>query len=176
MTAEREAILDKLLNAYFSSHDIERTGEGEEPLKAVCHFYAHNSQYVISKKAELWSADTTEHIYIFSVPELTADLYRSLEQLAYDRGMSLIDPKPGHMCTYITAVIICGSCTDEAAKLIRKCRLYKSFHFSLHGWMDFHSVCVTADTSSVIHNRSGHTTAEFMKKILYNSKKGRKRL
>lgn len=171
----REEALEKLLRSYRSSYDIEIADTSVAPLAASCHFYQHTSQYVLMKKAELWSADTTEHVYIFSVPELTADLYQTCEKLAYEQGMALIDPKPGHMCTYITAVFLCDSCTDEALKLIKKCKLYKSFHFSLHGWMDFHSVAIDLGKQEITHNRSGHTTAKIMKKIYFN-KKGRERL
>lgn len=172
----REEALAKLLRAYQSSYDIEVADPSMDPLVNVCHYYEHSSKYVLSKKAELWSADTTEHAYFFSVSNLTADIYKSCEKLAYDQGMALIDPKPGHMCTYITAVFLCDSCTDEALKLLKKCKLYKSFQFSLRGWMDFHSIAINLPKEEIIHNRSGHSTAKILKNILYKQKKGKKRL
>ena len=172
----REEALKKLLRAYQSSYNIEAADPSMDPLVNVCHFYQHTSKYVMSRKAELWSADTTEHVYIFSVPNLTAEIYKSCEKLAYEQGMELIDPKPGHMCTYITAVFLCDSYTDEALKLLKKCKLFKSFHFSLRGWMDFHSVAINLPKEEILHNRIGHSTAKILKKILYKQKKGRIRL
>ena len=169
----REEMLEKLLDAYSGYFDIERAESSALPLAAVCHFNVRTAKYVLLKKAELWSADSNEHVYIFSVPELNEEVYRSCEKLAYDRGMSLIDPKPGHMYTYITAVFLCDTCTPEAEKLLKKCRLYKSFHFSLHGWMDFHTVLVRRGAADFPTNRSGRTNAKLMKNIFMKGKKKR---
>ena len=161
----RDEILEKLLHSYEGYFDIERSDDFEPPLEAVCHFHVRSAKYVLLKKAELWSATSDEHVYIFSVPELTGELYHICEKRAYDEGMKLIDPKPGHMYTYITAVFICDNCTPEAKKLLKKCRLYKSFHFSLHGWMDFHTVLIQRGASDFPTNRSGKSNAKFMKNI-----------
>lgn len=171
MTLSREEILEKLLCAYEGYFDIERSEEFEPPLMAKCHFFVRSAKYVLIKKAELWSADSNEHVYIFSVPELTEDIYRSCEKLAYDQGMALIEPKPGHMYTYITAVFICDSCTEGAKKLLKKCRLHKSFHFSLWGWMDFHTVLIQRGESTFLTNRSGKSNAKLMKNIFMKKKK-----
>ena len=138
----------------------------EPPLEAVCHFNVRSAKYVLLKKAELWSATSNEHVYIFSVPELTEEIYRACEKKAYDEGMKLIDPKPGHMYTYITAVFICDTCTPEAKKLLKKCRIYKSFHFSWYGWMNVHTAAVVCKESRVMTNRMGRGNAKFMKNIL----------
>lgn len=173
MTLElsQEEILEKLLQYYQCYFDIERCGESEAPLAAKCHFNVHSAKYVLLKKAELWSADSNEHVYIFSVPELNEEIYKACEQAAYDQGMALIDPKPGHMYTYITAVFICDSCTEEAKKLLQKCRLYKSFHFSLHGWMDFHTVLIQRGEKTFVTNRSGKANAKLMKNIFMKTNK-----
>ena len=110
----REEILEKLIRSYEGYFDIERSDDFEPPLQAVCHFNVRSAKYVLLKKAELWSATSNEHVYIFSVPELTEEIYRICEKKAYDEGMKLIDPKPGHMYTYITAIFICDTCTPEA--------------------------------------------------------------
>ena len=166
----REEMLEKLLDAYSGYFDIERAESSALPLVAVCHFNVRTAKYVLLKKAELWSADSNEHVYIFSVPELNEELYRSCEKLAYDRGMALIDPKPGHMYTYITAVFLCDTCTPEAEKLLKRCRLYKSFHFSWYGWMNVHTAAVICKESRVMTNRMGRGNAKFMKNILSSCK------
>lgn len=167
----REEILDQLLRSYQGYFDIERSQEFEPPLMAKCHFNVRSAKYVLIKKAELWSATSNEHVYIFSVPELTAEIYKACQKTAYDQGMALINPGPGHMYTYITAVFICDTCTPEAKKLLRKCRLYKSFHFSLHGWMDFHTVLIQRGETKFVTNRSGKANAKLMKNIFMKRNK-----
>ena len=170
----REEMLERLLRTYSGYYDIERMEESALPLVSSCHFHVRSAKYVLMKKAELWSANSNEHIYIFSVPELTADIYRSCEKTAYDLGMALIHPDKNHMYTYITAVFLCDTCTEEAKKLLTKCRLYKSFHFSLHGWMDFHTVLIERGAAAFPTNRSGRANAKLMKNIFFKNEKKRR--
>ena len=161
----RGEMLEKLLRAYGDYFDIERKGEEDLPLAAVCHFHVRSAKYVLMKKAELWSAASNEHVYICSMPELTADLYRQCEKTAYEQGMALIKPDKEHMYTYITAVFLCDTCTDEARMLLKKCHIYKSFHFSLYGWMDFHTVLAERGADRFLTNRSGRANAKLMENI-----------
>ena len=169
----REEMLSLLLAAYSSYFDVEQADDADAPLCASCHFHVRSAKYVLMKKAELWSANSNEHVYIFSVPELTEELYRACEQTAYERGMALIQPDKEHMYTYITAVFLCDSCTPGAEKLLKKCRIYKSFHFSLHGWMDFHTVLVRRGEENFPTNRSGRANAKLMKNIFMKKEKKR---
>ncbi len=167
----REEMLEKLLEAYSGYFDIERKEEQDFPLVASCHFHVRSAKYVLLKKAELWSANSNEHVYIFSVPELTEEIYRACEKKAYDLGMALIEPNKEHMYTYITAVFLCDACTGEAARLLKKCRIYKSFHFSLYGWMNFHTVLVRRGADTFPTNRSGRENAKLMKNIFMKQEK-----
>ena len=89
--------------------------------------------------------------------------------------MKLLHIGPGHMYSFITPVFVCDTCDEDARKALKKCRIYKSFHFSLHGWMDFHTAVVDLERGRIDANRSGHSTAKILKKVLYsqtNKKKG----
>ena len=163
----RAQVLTRMLKGYQAYFDIEQYEDGKDglPLAAHCRFYVHSEKYVLVKKAKLWDADSNEYVYIFSAPELTKELYEACKNYAYEEGMKLIDPKPGHMYSYITPVFICDTCTPEAEKALKRCRIYKSFHFSLHGWMDFHTVLIQRGESDFPTNRSGKSNAKFMKNI-----------
>ncbi len=166
---DRTKLLERLLDGYRAYFDVEQYEEEREdgiPLRAHCRFYVHSEKYVLIKKAKLWTADSNEYVYVFSVPELTQEVYESCRDFAYTEGMKLVDPKPGHMYSYITAVFLCDTCTKEAQKALRRCRIYKSFHFSWYGWMDFHTAALIGEENAVITNRSGRGNAKFMKKIL----------
>ena len=75
-----------------------------------------------------------------------------------------------HSGQYITAVFICDTCDEDARKALKKCRIYKSFHFSLHGWMNFHAALVEVADGKVTSNASGHHVAKILKKILYDTR------
>lgn len=191
----REEACDKLLRLYKSYYNIHRfdggesavregstakgktdeevsriVAEGGYPLIARCDFFEHSQKYVISQKAELWSADREEFLYLFSVPELTMDLFERCRDYVYDDGMERLSAGPGHMYTYLTAVFLCDTCDADVVRAIKKTRIYKSFHFSLHGWMDYHNAVAVFDKSVVDSNFSGKSSAKFMKKIFYHKK------
>ncbi len=164
----REEILERLLDSYEAYFDVERVADPPKdlPLAATCRFYVHSEKYVLIKKAKLWEADSNEYVYLFSVPRLTEELFEACKAYAYEEGMKLIDPKPGHMYSYITAVFVCDSCTAEAKRALKKCKVYKSFHFSWYGWMNLHTAAVVREGSEIFTNRMGRSNAKFMKKIL----------
>ncbi len=170
----REEALKKILKSYEAYFDIEEAEASELPLVAKCSFFVHSEKYVLLKKAKLWSADSNEYVYIFSVPELNREIYEKCRDYAYEQGMALIDPKPGHMYTYITALFICEHSESGAVKALKRCRLHKNFQFSLLGWMDYHTALVDLGTEKVYTNGSGHANAKFLKRIIHvKNKKGR---
>ena len=113
MQYTRESALERLLKNYEPYYDIHMMINGDQsPITARCDFFEHSGQYVISKKAELWSADNEEFLYLVNVPHLTLDLFESLKNEIHEDGMGRIHVGPGHMASYITAVFICDTCDE----------------------------------------------------------------
>lgn len=164
--SNKDDILDRVLRSYEGYFDIEKCNEQDIPLVAKCQFHVHNKKYVLIKKATLWEADANEYVYIFKVDNLTKDIFNKCKNYAYDYGMRLIEPKPGHMYSYITTIFICDSCEKEAEKLITKCNLYKSFKFSFYGWMDFHTACIDVNDNKIFGNKASKNTTKFLKDLL----------
>ncbi len=164
----REETLERMLQGYEAYFDVERffNPKDDIPLVAECRFYVHSEKYVLVKKAKLWDADSNEYVYIFSVPELTREIFTRCKDYAYADGMKKIEPKPGHMYSYITPVFICDTCTPEAEKALKRCKVYKSFHFSWYGWMNLHTAAVILSDSRVITNKMGRGNAKFMNNII----------
>ena len=170
MAREIKEFLNQVLAGYAGNYDIEEKEirEGELPLAATAVLHVSESGFVLSRKAEMWSANSDEYVYFFTVPTLTDSLTEEAIRYAYDDGMSHIDlvGKKNHMCTRITAVFLCEGAEEAALERVRKCRLYKSFQFSLKGWMEFHAVAVDLGKESVTGNHYGRQTAEFMRDVL----------
>ena len=133
--ATRDTLLPRLLRSYAAYYDVEPM-EAQEPLVATAFFHVHGTKYVLSKKAELWATDNNEYVYFFSVPHLTEEVFDQCIQLAYERGMEHIHPDKNHMSSYIVALFLCDTYTEEAMKKVKRCRMRKSFQFSLKGsWL-----------------------------------------
>lgn len=168
MQYTREKAIARLLKSYQTYYNINMFEDEQTPITARCDFFEHSEKFILSKKAELWSADSEEFLYILDIPHLTLELYEKWRDYVYEDGMSRIHVGPGHMYSFITPVFICDSCDEEARKALKKCRIYKSFHFSLHGWMDFHTAVVDLGKNRIDTNRSGHNVAKILKKVLYS--------
>lgn len=168
MIYTRKEAAERLLKSYKPFYNINLSEEEAGEFVARCDYFEHSQKYVLSQKAELWSADSEEFLYLFSVPHLTLSLFEKYRDFVYEDGMNRINIGPGHMYSFLTPVFVCETCDADALKAIRKCRIYKSFHFSLHGWMDFHAAAVDLSNNRVYSNRSGHSTAKILKKVLYS--------
>ena len=71
MQYTRDTAIAKLLESYRAYFNIIMFEEEQKPLTAICEFFEHSEKFVLSRKAELWSADCEEFIYLFDVEHLT---------------------------------------------------------------------------------------------------------
>jgi hypothetical protein len=170
----RQTAIDKLLDSYQAYYNITTIDDKTTPhLKAVCEFYEHSEKFVLSRKAELWSANCEEFIYLFDIEHLTKDVFEKCRDYALNDGLGRANIGPGHMYTYITPVFICSESDKAAVKEVRKCHIYKSFQFSLHGWMDYHVAVFESSTNNIFTNRSGKCVEKVLKSVLFQKKRRR---
>lgn len=166
MVVSKEVLLSVLKDAYTVYFDEMDVPENVPFLSASYAFHSSNECYVVSRKVKLWSAETHEFVYVFSVPDLTAPIYEACRQYAHEAGMENIRPHIDHMSSYITAILLCDGMTDEAVRLLEKTRIRKNFLFSLHGWMEFRTVAVDLSSGSVVANRAARELKKFMRENL----------
>lgn len=173
----RETAVSKLLDSYQTYYDITTYDDDEHPyLKAVCEFYERSERFVVFKKAELWSANCEEFIYLFDIAHLTRELFEQCRDFALEDGLKRANIEPGHMYTYITPMFVCDTCDEAAKKAVKKCRIYKSFRFSLHGWMDYHVAVFETSLNYAFTNRSGRCVGKVLKNVLFQNQKKRRRI
>ncbi len=162
MPVTREALLAKLDDAYTVYFNREEVSDPIPHQAAQYAFFATNECYILSKKVNLWRAQTNEYAYVFSVPHLDESIYDACRRAALERGMARIRPHSEHKSSFITAVFVCDSATPGAMKAVQKTRHHKDFLFSFHGWMDFRAAAVDLSTGEAAVNREGKDLAEFL--------------
>ena len=168
----RETAIERLLRSYEAYYNITTYEDDQKPLKAVCEFYEHSEKFVLSRKAELWSANCEEFIYLFDIEHLTKEVFEKYRDFVKEDGLKRANIGPGHMYTYITPIFICDTCDDEAKKAVKRCRIYQSFQFSLHGWMDYHvAVLEISNNNKIFTNRSGKCVEKVLKNVLFQKKR-----
>ena len=162
MPVSRSSMLAKLNDAYAVYFDKEPV-EADMPRLAACYaFHSADECFVLSRKVKLWRTEINEFVYVFSVPELTADIYDECRGKALELGMSRIRPHIEHKSSFITALFICDSVTEDAAKAVRGTRHHKDFLFSFHGWMDFRAAALDLSSGTAAVNRAGRDLAQFL--------------
>ena len=162
MPVSREAMLAKLHDAYTVYFDAVDVPEAVPHLAACYDFHSTNECFVISKKVKLWSAETNEYVHVFSVPHLDEQTFAACREHALDLGMKKVHPHIDHKSSYITAIFLCESITEDAAKALEKTRIHKDFLFSLKGWMDFRTAAAELSTGRVFVNGAARDMKEFM--------------
>ena len=90
LLSDKDSILDKILRSYEIYYDVEKFQDQSLPLVAKCEFHVHNEKFVLSQKAQLWSTDANEYVYIFKINNLNEELFLKCKDSAYEYGMKLI--------------------------------------------------------------------------------------
>ena len=131
MPVSRETMLAKLRDAYTVYFDDVEVASSVPHLSACYDFHSTNECFVISKKVKLWSAETNEYVYVFSLPHLDVQTFESCRDHALELGMAKVRPHLDHKSSFVTAVFVCDSISEDAAKALAKTRIHKDFLFSL---------------------------------------------
>jgi hypothetical protein len=159
-----ETALQKLKSAYSAYFDIQEIDDGT-PLKARCDYHMRDSQYVLVKKAELWAAESHEHLYLWDAGHLDAALLDQIFQRTLADGEPRVRPHSQHMYTYLTTVALYDSADPEALAQLKKLKRRREFKLSLHGWMEFRIAAVDLSTGEVTVNRAGKALKKDLERL-----------
>ena len=168
-----DSAVEKLLASFRAYYNITTYSEDKRPLVAHCEYYESAKKYVLSHKAELWSENSEEFLFLFQTDRLTLADFEKCRDYAHEEGMKMAHIGSGHMYTYITPIFVCRECDPDARKALKKCRIFKSFRFSFHGWMDLHTAVLEVDHNRITSNAGGRGVEKVMKKVLFNTNKKR---
>jgi len=160
-----EELTEALIRSYEAYYDIARVNDGTA-LAATFDFHSTSERYVLVKRAKLWAAETNEYVFVFHVPELTADVYAACRDRALALGMEKIHPHSEHMHSYITPILLCGKTDPAVLKDLQSYKKSVSFKLSLHGWMEYHIAAVDLSTAEVYGNSKGKTLVKSLRKII----------
>jgi hypothetical protein len=173
MQYTRKDAVDKLLDSYAAYYNINVNESEPAELVARCDFFQHTQGSMLVKNDKQWQYTSEEFIYLFNIEHLTEDCVSRFIEYAREDGLSRLNIGPRHMFSYITPVIICSEADENALKALKKCRISKSFQFSLYGWMEVHTAVLEVNNNIISTNRSGKSVAKVLKSVLYNTKRRR---
>ena len=156
--------LSALLKSYRRYYDI-RTEDVEPPFAAEAVFHTHDEQFFLVKSAKLSEAESHEYVYFATAENLTLADAQKLDQCAWERGLSHVEPSPYHRSSDVTLIILADKIAPDAMAYIKKCKRYQSYRFSFHGWSSYKAVALETSTGVLSHNRRGKDLKKLFRNI-----------
>lgn len=173
--------LNRLLLKYSDTFDIYQpyTILGRE-YPAYGYFFSHLEKYVLVRKANMWSADSYEHILFVTLEELTQahlDEYRCaieeyIEPTLVLKGEKL--PAPNHMYSYITIAVVTNKpLSPEIKKAVKKFQFEKSYMHSIRGYSQTRIAVSSMEDEKVCVNGAGRKLKKLYKSVFQEVKAGK---
>ncbi|MCM1148949.1 MAG: hypothetical protein NC319_02525 [Butyricicoccus sp.] len=148
--------LERLLNAYSHSYDIEREVSVEGgSFPAAAFFLLRDEHYVVRRDKEFYATEQHDYTYFYVADYLDAAQLKHQIDLSLQAGLARVKPHKEHMCSYVTLVILAETIDPEAKKLIRRTRFHKNFRLGLQGWMEYHIAAMECSTTGFFSNPAG---------------------
>ena len=161
----REEMLKKMLRSFAAYYDIN-TETPAAPFAAEAVFHSHSDAYFLVNSAAIGEAESHEYVFFASVDQLDSSLLASLDQTAWDTGISRVKPHSSHRNTDVTLVVAASSVTEEAKAQIPRLKHYKNYRMSLHGFSHYHLIVADLSSGDLTCNRQGRSLKKLFNKIL----------
>ena len=166
--------LNKLLDAYSHSYDIDRDVEEEgRTWPATATYYLRDENYLISKQHVLSAVEQHEYLYFHLTDHLTAEELQSQIELSRQAGLRKVKPHKDHMFSNVGLVVLANTISPEAQQIIKKTRFRKNYRLSLWGWTEYQLAAMEVSTNCFYANPAGAGARKIMEQN-FAPKKGRK--
>lgn len=155
-------LLDRLLESYKSSYDIEPDFDiNGDIYDAHARFNVTSAKYVLVKKAELWRADCFEHAFfkcldlleVKDVEKFREEVTAYIEPVLVRGGKKL--PEKNHMYTFMTVLFICeNGVSKEAKKAVTEFKYIKNYRLSVRGYSEARILVFDLKEKEIFGNRA----------------------
>lgn len=159
--------LEELYHSFESYYNVTKE-DVQEPFVGEAQFHSDDSMYFLIKAAKLSESNSNEYIFFAAEDHLTSDRFEYLDSTAWERGISRVNPGPGHHFTDVSLVIIADEIDKELEAVIKKRSHQKSYRHMLWGFSNYRLVAIGLNEGIIIHNRQGKTLRKSVCNI-YNS-------
>ena len=152
----QQLVLERLLAAHEAWFDVSRDyGFAGRTFAGYAEFHSHGEQYVLVKRAKLWEVDTHEYLFLHRERHLDARVLANLVSFMETEALGKVDPKPNHMTSFLSLVVIADTVDDDARRAVRKVRFRKNFKWGLRGWADLRLAVADLSRGDVVSNAAG---------------------
>ena len=169
----KAAYLEKLLEEYERSFDIIRDYKiGQTVSEAYGFFSTVSEKFVISPKANLWSALGFEHILFLSGSALTEEDIREAGRIMTEhmepelvrRGKKY--PQKDHMYSYVTIALLTETKPSaETVAAVRAFRYEKNYLMTIRGYVEGHMILMDLSCGKAYANKPARHLTDFYERI-----------
>ncbi len=173
--------LDRLLLKYSNTFNIYKPFRiGARQYPAYGYFFSHNEKYILVQEANMWSADSYEHILFWEKEEITVDdikeaediIRNDMETILVRKGESL--PEKNHMSSLLTIVMLGQKpLSKEAAKRIGKFRFDKGYQFNMRGYCRGRIIAATMEDREVVASPDIKSSRKLFREVFREVDEGR---
>lgn len=147
-------MLEGLLTSFGGYYTVRRNGAAA-PFAAEAEFHSHTEQYILIKAARIADIDSNEFVFFADEEELTQDRLRTLDERAWEEGLSRVRAGDGHRNSDISLIILCDRADRAVLKAARRLYRYKSYQWGFKGWSGYRLAVWEAEGGTVTCNRLG---------------------
>ena len=146
--------LETFLTKFERYYNVQKSG-APAPFDALAEFHSQTQQYFLVKSARIADIESNEYVFFSSQNELTAERLVQLDKEAWSQGLARVRPHGGHKNSDITLIALADTVSDDAKKLAKKLKHYKSYKFGLCGWSGYRSLVYETSSGTCVTNRLG---------------------
>ena len=163
-----EEALKQILGFYERYYNIN-TEDPMSPFSAEAVFSTHDEHYLLIRSAKITEMDSEEFVFFALTDHLTLEEAKTLDETAWQEGLSRASVKPNHKSSDVAVVIIAEKADEEAFDFIRKAYHFKNYRFGLWGYSSYRIGAIELAGGKTACNRQGRELqklfAGYMKKI-----------
>jgi len=178
---EMAEYFERTLDKYAGAFDIYRNYSiNQRQYPAYGYFFSLGEKYVLSRKANLWSIRSYEHVLFLQEETVTGKLLDELDSVLTEhmepqmvrKGEKY--PEKDHMYSYLTFVILCRkSPAQEVIRRIGHYRYERSYLMNFRGHSEGHLICVDLEQEKVYTNRAASGMKKMFEKTFRDNRKSR---
>lgn len=142
MSATREDAIERLLSRYQEPYCCAKHPDTPEDHLAATAFMHLVSDRKLLSIAKTGIVESDDFVYIYSVNELTPEVFERCCSEALTDGLKRVDPNPNHNFSLISVFFICDKLAPEAHSALKKMKYHKDYQKPEHGWVDLRLAAV----------------------------------
>ena len=166
MAIDRSQFIEDLKGSYAIYYDLKNNeDETQLPLEFIAEFHSKEEGYFLVRKAQVWSSDANEFVYVFSAPSFDAETVNKCVDFALEHGLAKVVPHKQHHYSNVIAVFVADQMPRDIRKIVEKRRFSKSYKMSLYGFSLLKTGYVDLSCEEYGSNAEGHDLTKFFKKL-----------